>query len=247
MLANDCLENARRLLEKIQESQLNSILEAASWITDSLVQGGVFHVFGSGHSHILSDEAHSRAGGLVPVQPIEDPTDGKVERLEGYAAILLNQYDVREGEVLIIASNSGINALPIEMAIEAKQRGLRVIAITSMAHTRSAPARHSSGKKLYQVADLVIDNCGIVGDAAIEVPGFPGRAGATSSLAGVAIVDSIVVQVAENLAKKGVTPPILISSNVPGGDEHNECIRSQYRERLKATMGPRYRAPGSKQ
>jgi len=222
-------------------------MKAAAWITDSLLDGGVFHVFGSGHSHILADEAHSRAGGLVPVQPIDDPVEGKAERLEGYAAVLLNQYDVREGEVIIIASNSGINALPVEMAIEAKKRGLRVIAVTSMAHTQAASSRHSSGKKLYQVADLVIDNCGIVGDASIEVPGFPGRAGATSSIAGVAIVDSIVVQVAENLVKEGVNPPILISSNVPGGDEHNERIRSKYRERLKKTMGPRYQASASRQ
>jgi uncharacterized phosphosugar-binding protein len=243
MLANDYLENARRLLETIQESQADAISEAASWITDSLIEGKVFHVFGSGHSHILAEEAHSRAGGLAPVQPIDDPMDGKAERLEGYAAVLLNQYDVREGEVIIIASNSGINPLPVEMAIEAKERGLRVIAVTSMAHTQAAPSRHSSGKKLYQVADLVIDNCGIVGDASIEVPGFPGRAGATSSIAGVAIVNAIAVQVAENLVNRGVTPPILISSNVAGGDEHNERIRSRYRERLKKTMGPRYSKP----
>ena len=246
MLAHDYLQNACQLLQRIEGSQLDTIMEAAAWITDSLLDGGVFHVFGSGHSHILADEAHSRAGGLVPVQPIDDPVEGKAERLEGYAAVLLNQYDVREGEVIIIASNSGINALPVEMAIEAKKRGLRVIAVTSMAHTQAASSRHSSGKKLYQLADLVIDNCGIVGDAAIEVPGFPGRAGATSSIAGVAIINSIVVRVAENLVKKGVTPPILISSNVPGGDEHNERIRSRYRDRLKRTMGPRYRPSISK-
>jgi uncharacterized phosphosugar-binding protein len=246
MLANAYLDNAQRLLGRIQTTQLDSILEAASWITDSLIEGGVFHVFGSGHSHILADEAHSRAGGLVPIQPIDDPLEGKAERLVGYAAVLLNQYDVREGEVIIIASNSGINALPIEMALEAKKRGLRVIAVTSIAHTMATSSRYASGKKLHQVADLVIDNCGIVGDAAIEVTDFPGRAGATSSIAGVAIINSIVVQVAENLMKKGATPPILISSNVAGGDEHNERIRSQYRERLKKTMGPRYQAPGSK-
>lgn len=246
MLANDYLENARSLLENVQESQLDAILEAASWITDSLSVGGVVHVFGSGHSHILADEAHSRAGGLVPVQPIQDPMEGKAERLEGYAGVLLNQYDLREGEVIIVASNSGINPLPVEMAIEAKKRGLRVIAVTSMAHTQAASPRHTSGEKLYQVADLVIDNCGMVGDAAIEVPEFPGRAGATSSVAGASIINSIVVQVAENLVTKGVTPPILISSNVAGGDEHNERIRSLYRERLKKTMGARFRTPVSK-
>jgi uncharacterized phosphosugar-binding protein len=243
VLASDYLNNAQQLLKTIQESQLEAITQAASWITESLIEGGVFHVFGSGHSHIAAIEAHSRAGGLVPVQPITDPFEGKAERLEGYAAVLLRQFDVREGEVIIVSSNSGINALPVEMALEAKERGLKVIAITSMAHTKAADSRHASGKKLYQVADLVIDNCGIAGDAAIEVPGFPGRAGATSSIAGVAIVNAIAVQVAENLMGKGETPPILISSNVVGGDEHNERIRAQYRERLKKTMGPRYQGP----
>ncbi|MCP4166208.1 MAG: SIS domain-containing protein [Chloroflexi bacterium] len=245
MLANDYLNNAQRLLEKIQETQLDAILEAASWITDSLLEGGVFHVFGSGHSHIIANEAHGRAGGLVPVQPIKDPMEGKAERLEGHAAVVLNQWDVRAGEIMIISSNSGINPAPIEMALEAQERGLKVIVVTSMAHTQSASSRHSSGNKLYQVADLVIDNCGIVGDAAIEVPGFPGRAGATSSIAGVAIVNAIVVQVAENLSSQSVTPPILISANITGGDEHNEQVRAQYRERLKKTMGPSYRKPVS--
>ncbi|MEA3338159.1 MAG: SIS domain-containing protein [Chloroflexota bacterium] len=245
MLANDYLINAQSLVKKIQETQMKAILEAASWITDSLAEGGILHVFGSGHSHMSALEAQGRAGGLVPVQPINDPTQGKAERLEGYAAVVLNQWDVREGEVIMIFSNSGINAVPIEMAMEAKDRGLKVIAVTSMAHTRSAAPRHSSGLKLYEVADLVIDNCGIIGDASIEVPGFPGRAGATSSIASVAIVNAITVQVAQNLAERGIMPPILISANVAGGDEHNEQVRAQYRERLKKTMGPSYRKPVS--
>ncbi len=243
MLANDFLINAQQLITTIQETQMDAILTAAGWITESLADGGVFHVFGSGHSHIIANEAHGRAGGLVSVQPIIDPMEGKAERLEGYASIVLDQWDVREGEVLFIASNSGINPLPIEMALEAQQRGLKVVAVTSMAHTQTAPSRHSSGKKLYEVADLVIDNCGIVGDAAIEVPGFPGRAGATSSIAGAAIVNAISVQIAGNLVEKGISPPILISANIPGGDEHNEQVRAQYYNRLKKTMGPSYGQP----
>jgi uncharacterized phosphosugar-binding protein len=240
MLANDYLSKAQQLIKTIQETQLDAILTAADWITESLANGGVFHAFGSGHSHIIANEAHGRAGGLVPVQPIIDPAEGKAERLEDYAAIVIDQWDVRAGEVMLIASNSGINPLPIEMALEAQQRGLKVVAVTSMTHTKNAPSRHSSGKKLYEVADLVIDNCGIPGDAAIEIPGFPGRAGATSSIAGAAIINAITVQVAGNLAARGISPPILISANIPGGDEHNERVRAQYYDRLKKTMGPAY-------
>ncbi len=232
MLANDYLNNAQRLLQRIQETQLDAITKTASWITDSLIAGGIFHLFGSGHSNLIAIEGNGRAGGLVPVQSIADPTEGKAERLEGYAAILLNQSDLRPGEVLIIASNSGINPVPVEMAMEAKKRGLKVVAVTSMEHTQSTASRHSSGKKLYQVADLVIDNCGVVGDAAMEVEGAPGKTGATSSIAGAAIINAITVQVVENLAKQGKTPPILISANIPGGDEHNKRIQAQYKERL---------------
>jgi len=233
MLANDYLNNAQQLLKRIQESQLDTILEAAAWISDSLLAGGILHVFGSGHSYIMSLETAGRAGGLVPVQAIVDPTQGKIERLEGYATLLLKQFDVRAGEIMMVFSNSGINPLPIEMAMEAKTQGLKVIAVTSMAHTQSTNSRHSSGKKLYQIADLVIDNCGVAGDAAMDVPGFPGRTGATSSIAGAAIVNAITVQVVENLIKQGETPPILISANIPGGDEHNKHIQTQYKERLK--------------
>lgn len=241
MLANDYLANAQKLLKTIRETQMEAIQTASAWITESIVDGGVFHAFGSGHSYIIAAEAHGRAGGLVPVQPIYDPAEGKAERLEGYAATVLNQYDVREGEVLLIASNSGINAVPIEMALEAQKRGLKVVAVTSMTHTQIGASRHSSGKKLYEIADLVIDNCGIVGDAAIEVPGFPGRVGATSSIAGAAIVNAITVQVAENLSARGIMPPILISANIAGGDEHNARIQAQYIERLKRTMIPVYK------
>ncbi len=232
MLAIDYLNNAQDLLQRIQRTQLDAIIQTASWISDSLLKGGIFHLFGSGHSHLIAIEATGRAGGLVPAQAITDPMEGKAERLEGYAAILLKQYDLRPGEVLIIASNSGINPVPVEMAMEAKKRGLKVVAVTSMAHTQSTASRHSSGKKLYQVADLVIDNCGVVGDAAMEVEGAPGRTGATSSIAGAAIINAITVQVVENLAKQGHTPPILISANVPGGDDHNKRIQALYKERL---------------
>ncbi len=233
MLANNYLSNTQQLLSKIQESQLDTILEAAAWISDSLLAGGILHVFGSGHSYIMSLETAGRAGGLVPVQAIVDPTQGKIERLEGYAALLLDQFDVRAGEIMMIFSNSGINPLPIEMAMEAKERGLKIIAVTSMTHTQAADSRHSSGKKLYQIADLIIDNCGIAGDASMDVPGFPGRSGATSSIAGAAIVNAITVQVVENLVKRGETPPILISANISGGDEHNKHIQAQYKDRLK--------------
>jgi uncharacterized phosphosugar-binding protein len=133
---------------------------------------------------------------------------------------------------MIVISNSGINPVPIEMAMLAKEAGLIVVAITSRAHSQSVNSRHSSGKRLYEVADIVIDNRGVPGDAAIPLPSVNFKSGATSTVAGTAIVQAIVVQAAALLAERGITPPVFISANLPAGDAHNRELVSRYRSHL---------------
>jgi len=231
-----------RLLTAIAGSQAGNLERAAQTVFESLSSDGVFHVFGSGHSHTLAEEAFHRAGGLVPVNAIQEVfltplapagMNGQLERLPGVAKIILDSHDLRSGEVLMVISNSGINVVPVEVALEGKARGLTVITLTSVNHSRAVPARHPSGKRLLEIADIVLDNCGEPGDAAVRYDGLPGRVAPTSLLAGSYLINSLVCRVVELFLAKGLTPPVYLSANVPGGDEHNRKLEAKYRGRIR--------------
>ncbi len=236
---NEYIERGFKLLQQIRDTQAQSIETAADWIKDSIEGGGVWHVFGSGHSHAMCEELFYRAGGLAPVDAMLDvnlsmfgggsPTRStNLERLEGYAKIIVDNYDLRKGEVLMVVSNSGINAVPIEVAMIGKNLGLKVIAMTNLTQSKAAKSRHSSGKKLYELADLVIDNCIDVGDACIEIaPGLP-KAASLSTLAGSVIVETIVAEVAAKMHADGIEPPLWTSANVPGGDERVKLLYDRF-------------------
>ena len=230
-----------RLIDSIARSQRQSLERAAQAIFTSLRAGGVLHVFGSGHSHALAEEAYHRAGGLVPINAIQEVfltpltpprTSGQLERIPGLAKIILDGHDLRPGEVLLVTSNSGINAVPVEVALEGKSRGLTVVALTSLRHSQGVPSRHASGKRLFEIADIVLDNCGEPGDAAVRYEGFQGPVGPTSLLAGAYIINSLTCRVVELYLAQGVTPPVYLSANVPGGDEHNRELEARYRGRI---------------
>lgn len=221
------------ILARINETQQPQIQEAAEMIADLMAREGILYILGSGHSLMAAAEAHHRAGGLAPVDIIHDKSFGRAERCEGYAKQLLDWYDPPEGSVVVIISNSGRNALGIEMALECRERGVKTIAITSLAHTKSVTARHPSGKRLFEIADLVIDNCGVPGDAILEVEGVPGKVTPTSGVAGAFIINAIMSQTIENLARRGIEPPVFISANVEGGDEHNKVVFAKYQKFIK--------------
>jgi len=235
-------ETVMQLIAAIMRSQAASLERAAQAVFASLAKDGVLHVFGSGHSHALVEEAYHRAGGLVPVNAIQEAfltpltppgVSGQLERVSGLAKIILDGHDLQPGEVLMVISNSGINAVPVEIALEGKARGLTVIALTSLNHSRAVPARHSSGKRLFEMADIVLDNCGETGDAAVQYDGFQGRVAPTSLLAGAYIINALVCRVVELFLAKGLAPPIYLSANVPGGDEHNRALEAKYRGRIR--------------
>ena len=227
------------ILERIRERELPAIRQAGGLLADAIEQGGLVHVFGSGHSALIAREAVGRAGGLVPVNDILDPTSGRAERLEGYASELLTGYDLQYGlradEALVVISNSGINPLPVEVALIGKQRGLHVIALTNRAQSEAATSRHTSGQRLFEVADTVIDTHGVAGDAIVPFSEAGERIGAGSTLAGAMIVNLLVVSAVEALCARGVEPPVLVSQNLPGTDARNQELFARYRGRLRQT------------
>jgi uncharacterized phosphosugar-binding protein len=223
---------AAGLLQQVAETSGESIYQAADAVATALQNDKDYMVFGSGHSAFIAQDAFWRAGGLAPVIYVEDIANGAGERFEGMAALTLSRYPLEAGSVMLVISNSGINPGPIEIAMLSKEAGLTVIAITSLKHSQSVPSRHSSGKKLYQAADIVIDNLGDPGDAVVGLPGYDLKCGATSSVVGCGIVQAITVQAATLLAERGIEPPVLTSANVPQGDARNEGLRQRYQPRM---------------
>lgn len=231
--AQEFYQKISEVLGKINDTQQDKIQQAAETVTDLMAEEGILYLLGGGHSLMVAAEAYHRAGGLAPVDIIHDKSFGRAERCEGYAKQLLDWYNPPAGSVVVIISNSGRNALGIEMALECKARGIKTIAITSLAHSKSVSARHPSGKRLFEIADLVIDNCGVPGDAILEIEGLPGRSCATSTIAGAMIVNMIMAQTVENLVKRGIKPPVFISANIDGADEHNKKVFAKYQRFIK--------------
>jgi uncharacterized phosphosugar-binding protein len=155
-----------------------------------------------------------------------------LERKEGMAAEILSQYPVEAGDVLIVASNSGRNAVPIELAMLGRERGLKTIAITNLTQSMAWPSRHPSGKRLCDAAELTIDTCGVDGDACLELDGLPGKIGPTSTITGAFIVNAIITGGIEHALSLGHTPEIFISSNT-SGDDHNDKILQNYKGRVR--------------
>ena len=230
-------DHAQRKLRQVLEHEMPNILAAAELVTESCARGGKFYVFGSGHSHLIAEELYLRAGGLALVHAILPPElmlhempnkSTYLERVEGYSQALIKLHRVEEKDTILVISNSGRNAVPVEMCLAAKAVGAKVIAMTSMQHSQNCTSRHSSGKKMYESADGTIDTWGEPGDAAFPIEGLDTPIGPTSSLTGITIAQALVCQVVDNLVKRGLEPPVFKSSNVDGGDAHNNRMFDTY-------------------
>lgn len=241
-IVNETFEIGMNVVNKILDTQSEQIAQAGNMIGDAHHTGHTFYVSGSGHSHSVAEEFYGRAGGLafvVPIMPTEltlneHPTKSTyIENLSGYAHILVELYKIKKGDVVLIASNSGRNAYPVELAIEAKALGAKVIAITNTAHSLSTKPRNKHEKRLMEVADIVIDNCGEVGDSAtyfdgLKIPMYP-----TSSIANAFICGAISVICAQRLHSYGDEVEVFVSANVDGGFEKNSAYMEKYARMYK--------------
>jgi uncharacterized phosphosugar-binding protein len=182
----------------------------------------------------------TRAGGLVCVSAILDTTGGFIENLTGYGKALAGRYDrnhaLKAGEFIIVISNSGKNCSPIEIAEYAKAKGLTVIALTSMTMTQQVVTTNASGKKLYEVADYTLDNCGFMGDVTVELPGRDQSGGPTSTLAGAMLINLLQMEILEHLVNNGDPTPLLRSQNTEGAMEANIELARCYKGRLSKPL-----------
>lgn len=211
------------VLARIVDEQSDNIRNAGKIVADSIANGGIIHTFGTGHSHIIAEDAFFRAGGISAVNPILDERfiflkgaleSTRAERESGIASDLISHENVGPDDTAIIISNSGRNAAPVEMALEMKSRGASVIAITSITQSSASSPRHHSGKRLFEIADIAIDNCVPPGDALVQIEGNVNPTGASSTAAGSAVIHSIIIEALADLARRGVTPPVLPSANL---------------------------------
>lgn len=245
--SGDYVEVIRAAIERVSSTQGDQVARAADLVTATLQAGGVIQAFGCGHSEALAMEIAGRAGGLVPTNRIAlrdivlyggDAAgvlgDPQLERTPSVAHRLYDLAPVKPDDTFVIASNSGVNGAVVEMAQLVKQRGHALIAITSLEHSSRVDSRHESGMKLSDLADVVLDNGAPYGDASLPLPGG-GAVGAVSSITAALLAQQIVTEVVARLLALGVTPPIYLSDNVPGGREHNAALEARYAGRIRRT------------
>lgn len=238
---------AQSVLDTVIDGQPTALSSAAERIAASVRAGGVVQAFGTGHSEALALEIAGRAGGLIPSnrialrdvvlfggEPASTLSDGILERDPSVARRLYTLAAPDPRDVFVIASNSGVNGSIVEMALLAKENGHDVIAVTSAQHTARVTPRHPCGRRLSEIADVVIDNGAPYGDSLLSLPDG-GTACAVSSITGAFLVQMIGAEVVRLLLESGQQPPVYLSANIPGGDEHNEALEAKYSGRIRRT------------
>ncbi|EQF23828.1 SIS domain protein [Clostridioides difficile CD160] len=234
------INEIKRLINIIENEEKANMEKAVQILVEAIENKKAIFSFGASHAGILTEELFYRAGGCVLINPVFAKSlmldtspithTSKMERLEGYGSALAGKTPIKEGDVVIVHSVSGRNPVSIEFAIEAKEKNAIVICITNLSYSKSVSSRHSSGKNLYEVCDLVIDNHGKKGDACVEIDGLNQRVSPTSTVIATTIMNSIIAQITQELVDRGLkNPPIFYSANIDGGDELNKKIFEEYK------------------
>lgn len=244
MSAEKYLEKIQKLISKIQKTQLKKIKRAGKIVAEAIASGHRVYLFGSGHSVIPVMDVFPRYGSFVGFYPLYDPRlmwhnvigpGGArellwIERKEGYARVFLQSYSLQPGDAVIVFSHGGRNAAPIEVALEARNRGLKVITVSSHKNLKVSRPAHSSGKFLAEFADVAIDNCTPPEDALVDV-GKPEKIAAGSTVAAVSVAMALLAEAGAILVRQGKLPPTFVSPNVPGvAPDHNDRVYQAFTE-----------------
>ncbi len=235
-------EGIKSIFEEVRSTQGANIERAAELIADSVVKDGVVHVFGTGHSNAIAEEVFGRANTLAPVNQVVDLSlAGSVntvqsfytERVEGIGVLIFEHVRAQPQDVFLVISNSGRNAVPIEFAMAAKEHGHKVIVETCVEFSLSQASRHSSGKRLLDYADVVLDNRTPFADMVVRVEGMKPGLGSASGIAGSLLVHAVLVEAAMKIKENGIEPPVFMHGNLDGGMEYNQNLLDRYWLRIR--------------
>ena len=242
MNGSDYIKIVNATIDKAWNGQKDTLANASLAISTAITAKRNVFVFGCSHAGILAEEVFYRTGGLAVINPIfyggmmlntrPITNTSATERIPGLGKEILDGTPAGRGDVIIIHSVSGRNNVPVDMALAAKEKGLTVICITNLNYSRSVTSRHPSGKRLFEVSDIVVDNMGDIGDAAVTIGGLPEKIGPTSTAVGAALINGIVIDAVKNLVEGGIVPPVFMSANLDGGDEHNAKIFKEYKDNI---------------
>lgn len=241
MLSAKYFENMKKVLEKIEKTQMDAIMESARVIAKSLTEGGIWHLHDTGH--MLMHEAIGRTGGMMAVRPVyvevevNNPTRNRMNTnktnvyLDGIAGLpefIIGKANMEPGDVLMIGSVSGKNILPVELAIKAKEKGLTTIALTSVEYSSTLKSAHPSGKRLFEVCDIVLDNCSNVSDTLVQVEKLNMGICPSSGIAAAYIMWALQSEIIELLLKEGKTPHVYLNNHMPGASRINNKAWAEY-------------------
>lgn len=229
-------------VKRAYTEQADAVKEAAEMLAKTVESKHNVFVFGCSHAGILAEEVFYRTGGLAVINPIFFPAmmlntrpitmTSSLERIPGIGKTIFEKNGIKKDDLLIIHSVSGRNTVPVEMALAAKEHGVHTVCITNLKYSKAVTPRHPGGKRLFEVCDTVLDNMGEVGDAAVSIEGLPEKIGPTSTAVGAALINAIVIDAVNKMIEDGIVPPVLMSANLDGGDEHNTKIFEEYKDNI---------------
>lgn len=235
-------DNFQSVISKVVDTQSEKLMEGARKLAEAALSGHNIFAFGCSHAGLLALELYYRTGGMALINPVRAPglcldidpatMTSQMERLPEYGKVIVDNQPLGAGDVIIIHSVSGRNTVTIDVAMCAREKGAYVIALTSMETTTALKSRHPSGKNLYEVSDLVLDNCGCLGDGALNIPGVMEKVGPTSTAVGAAMLNAMMAQAVEMITAAGGVAPVFVSANLEGGDEHNKKMLAEYKDHI---------------